>query len=277
MRPRSVLKSLLRGCARHPFLYIEPEHGGEGYFCRTAGGWARLMLTSPGCPRISGALYWARCDFSSSHSPSCCGLPFPDHRCVAAKRQGGGSGGGIWWHGVADRLRPARLGDAVVEGDDDLGDSLHADVDFALHRGNSRFRRRLDCRFFGPRTPRYKRRPVKLRRLHLHQRPRSRRSSQQHHARHCGSGEDLRQTHSSWRRLRSQGHGGSSPPFRTKLLPAIAGRPKSGSFNTAGDVRGHRYRPGTPTAVRSCPAAFSRCAANGAGALTLSMVIRVKC
>ena len=66
-------------------------------------------------------------------------MSLPDHCCFAAERQGGGSGGGFWRPGFADGFRAARVGDAVVEGDDDFGNFVYADVDFALdHRDAQR-------------------------------------------------------------------------------------------------------------------------------------------
>ena len=88
---------------------------------------------------LTCALYWARCDFSSSHLRSCGGVPFPDHCCLAAKRQGGGSGRGFWRHGFADSLWPSRLGDTAIESDDDLGNFVYADVNLAFNRCHPEF------------------------------------------------------------------------------------------------------------------------------------------
>jgi hypothetical protein len=60
----------------------------------------------------------------------------PDHCDSVAERQGGRSGGGVWRHGVADGFRPARFGDAAVEGDDYFGRGVHGDVDNAIDHGD---------------------------------------------------------------------------------------------------------------------------------------------
>ena len=65
------------------------------------------------------------------------GVSVPDHRGIAAKRQGGGSGGRIWRDGIADGVRAARVGDAVIEGDHHFGGIVHDYVVVAIDHGDS--------------------------------------------------------------------------------------------------------------------------------------------
>ena len=63
-------------------------------------------------------------------------MSVPDHRGLAAKRQGGGSGRRIRRDGFADGIRPTRVGNVTVEGDHDFGDSVHAYVALAFDYGD---------------------------------------------------------------------------------------------------------------------------------------------
>src|SRR5207302_2992402 len=52
-------------------------------------------------------------------------LPSVDHRCVAAKRQGGGFGGRIRRSGQSDGIRAARCGDNSFASDNVVRDYVH--------------------------------------------------------------------------------------------------------------------------------------------------------
>jgi hypothetical protein len=70
-------------------------------------------------------------------------VPFPDCGGAAAERQGGGFSRCIWGHGLSDSVRSARLGNAALEGDHDLGDCVHVDVCLFVDCGDEEFR---ECR-----------------------------------------------------------------------------------------------------------------------------------
>src|SRR5829696_8369555 len=56
------------------------------------------------------------------------GVPLPDYCGFTAKREGGGPRGRLWRHGLPDGVRPPRLCDPVIEGDDDLRGPVHVDL-----------------------------------------------------------------------------------------------------------------------------------------------------
>src|SRR3954463_4349646 len=83
-------------------------------------------------------------DVYSGDDCSRSGLSVPDYCSVATKREGSGLGGRVWRHGFADGIRPARVGDVVVEGDDDLGGALYGHQPDAFGSGDEERRIRND-------------------------------------------------------------------------------------------------------------------------------------
>ena len=74
-------------------------------------------------------------------------LPVSDRGGSIAEREGGGLGWGIRRNGLADGVRPARIGDTTFEGDDGLGDSVHGYLALTFDSGNAAgwgYRRKYD-------------------------------------------------------------------------------------------------------------------------------------
>jgi hypothetical protein len=58
-----------------------------------------------------------------------------DRSCAVTERQSCGPCGRVWRYGIADGVRASRFGDAALEGDDDIGCFVYADVDFIVDSG----------------------------------------------------------------------------------------------------------------------------------------------
>ena len=74
-------------------------------------------------------------------------LPVSDRGGSIAEREGGGLGWGIRRNGLADGVRPARIGDTTFEGDDGLGDSVHGYLALTFDSGDATgwgYRRKYD-------------------------------------------------------------------------------------------------------------------------------------
>ena len=87
-----------------------------------------------GRPAKEPLLYWAGRDLPSDFR-TYSGVPVSDCGRSAAKRESGRSGRSVWRYGFPDRLRTARIGDFAFESDDVVGNSVYADIDFALDCG----------------------------------------------------------------------------------------------------------------------------------------------
>ena len=68
---------------------------------------------------------------------ACFGLPVSDRSGAVTEREGGGSGRSIRRNGLADGVWPTRIGYIAVEGDDGVGDSVHADLAIAFDHGDA--------------------------------------------------------------------------------------------------------------------------------------------
>ena len=78
---------------------------------------------------------------------ACFSLPVSDRGGSIAEREGGGLGWGIRRNGLADGVRPARIGDTTLKGDDGLGDSVHGYLALTFDSGDTAgwgYRRKYD-------------------------------------------------------------------------------------------------------------------------------------